>query len=108
MSFNRINYICNLQSLIHCPGGEIGRRTVFRWRRREVCWFESSPGHQIGELRNFGAFLFSYFLVIPARPAVRETIFLNFMVRYQDSEKTSFSESIEPNICCLTVRSAAT
>ncbi len=27
------------------PGGEIGRRTVFRWRRREVCWFESSPGH---------------------------------------------------------------
>jgi hypothetical protein len=28
-----------------CPGGEIGRRTVFRWRRREVCWFESSPGH---------------------------------------------------------------
>jgi hypothetical protein len=28
-----------------CPGGEIGRRTVFRSQRRKVCWFESSPGH---------------------------------------------------------------
>ena len=34
-----------ISHLINCPGGEIGRRTVFRWRRREVCWFESSPGH---------------------------------------------------------------
>ncbi len=32
---------------IQCPDGEIGRRTVFRWRRREVCWFESSSGHEI-------------------------------------------------------------
>ena len=36
-----------------CPGGEIGRRTVFRWRRREVCWFESSPGHITAFLMRF-------------------------------------------------------
>src|SRR4029079_8039257 len=29
-----------------CPGGGIGRRTSFRYWRREAWRFESSPGHQ--------------------------------------------------------------
>lgn len=29
-----------------CPGGGIGRRTRFRFWRREAWKFESSPGHQ--------------------------------------------------------------
>ncbi len=35
-------YLCFI-----CPNGEIGRRTVFRWRRREVCRFDSCFGHQL-------------------------------------------------------------
>ena len=46
-----LSYICSPDKIWNssspCPGGEIGRRTVFRSQRAErMCWFESSPGHK--------------------------------------------------------------
>ena len=69
------------------PDGGIGRRTSFRYWRREAWRFESSSGHhQVGDLSQFSAFSSSR--VSPASPssppwAERSAAARNFFVRRQ-------------------------
>lgn len=71
-----------------CPSGEIGRRTVFRWRRRKVCWFESSLGHIVREITEVISFFHS-------NKTGREV--------YADKLSSSSASSVKCNHLCLKI-----